>query len=220
MKEKKNTADHVPSTSTTSPKVLKHIGMRVVRDQHKKSLQQHLILSRLRKDLLYSKLRSLIPSQEVKPSEAATELELEPYEIPAERDYDEEYFNPPNASNGFLTNIDRLENKRSNEDDKTSGYTVLFESEEDEEETLKPFVPSIKLDRMEGSILISTIVLKEVSLTSALFALLEEEKLDIVSENQYRTETKVAHTIQLNVPPGYNIDELERRLCIWARKPT
>lgn len=82
-----------------------------------------------------------------------------------------------------------------------------IEEEEDEEEekeeedmvdvTQEAFVPSIKIKRMEKALLISTVVLKHVALSSGLFRLLEEEKLDLIFENQYRTETKVSHTIQV-----------------------
>ncbi|KAK9124107.1 hypothetical protein Sjap_013709 [Stephania japonica] len=93
------------------------------------------------------------------------------------------------------------------------------DDDEDQEEgsSSSSFVPSIKIKRMKDqSILISTVVVKDVALTSDLFKLLEDEKLDVASESQYRTETRVAHTVQVKVPEGYDIDALEKKLCTWA----
>ncbi|KAK9158663.1 hypothetical protein Scep_005237 [Stephania cephalantha] len=85
------------------------------------------------------------------------------------------------------------------EEEVTSGS----DDEDDEEEgssssSSSSFIPSIRIKRMEDHlILISTVVVKDVALTSDLFQLLEDEKLDIASESQYRTETRVAHTVQV-----------------------
>ncbi|KAK9158666.1 hypothetical protein Scep_005240 [Stephania cephalantha] len=114
-------------------------------------------------------------------------------------------------------------NKKTEPDEESSWYcTIDFESDEEEESSLlsqpRPFVPSIEIRTIEGSLLINTVVLKEVSLTSALFRVLEDEKLDIVFENQYRSETKAFHTIQVRVEPDYNIDGLVRKLGVWAKQ--
>ncbi|XP_026413725.1 uncharacterized protein LOC113309511 [Papaver somniferum] len=92
-------------------------------------------------------------------------------------------------------------------------YDSDFEKDGDDVES---FVPSIKISKIEDLILINTMVLKKVALTSSLFRILEEENLDIVFENQYRTECKVAHTIQVRIQPEYNIQLLEKRLRMWA----
>ncbi|KAI3926144.1 hypothetical protein MKW98_028280 [Papaver atlanticum] len=79
------------------------------------------------------------------------------------------------------------------------------------------FMPSIKIRKItEDSILIDTVVQKDVSPTSTLFGVLEEEKLDIVFERQYRTETQVSHTIQVKVQPDYDLHDLEYKLRTWA----
>ncbi|KAF5203508.1 hypothetical protein FRX31_006905 [Thalictrum thalictroides] len=97
----------------------------------------------------------------------------------------------------------------------------IISEDDDEDRSKQLFVPTIKLKKMNNdSILIDTMVLKNVSLTSDLFRILEEEKLDILFENQYRTETKVAHTLQVKVQQGYNIATLEEKLCLWAGKLT
>ncbi|XP_010243194.1 PREDICTED: uncharacterized protein LOC104587334 [Nelumbo nucifera] len=96
-------------------------------------------------------------------------------------------------------------------------YDMDCEIEIDDES--QPFAPSVKIRRIDNTLLISTIVLKDVALSSSLFSILEEEKLDIVFENQYRTEHTVAHTVQVKVQPDYDINELEMKLCRWAGKP-
>ncbi|RZC62109.1 hypothetical protein C5167_023847 [Papaver somniferum] len=86
---------------------------------------------------------------------------------------------------------------------------------------LDQFLPSIKIRKItEDSILIDTVVQKDVSPTSTLFCVLEEEKLDIVFERQYRTETQVSHTIQVKVQPDYDLHDLEYKLRTWAGFPT
>lgn len=88
------------------------------------------------------------------------------------------------------------------EDDVVCECDYVNDNDEDDDEvdgTEKAFVPSIKTKRMDDSLLISTVVLKDVALSSSLFRLLEEEKLNIIFENQYRTETKVSHTLQVIV---------------------
>ncbi|KAI3856198.1 hypothetical protein MKX03_027780 [Papaver bracteatum] len=79
------------------------------------------------------------------------------------------------------------------------------------------FMPSIKIRKItEDSIQIDTVVQKDVSPTSTLFGVLEEEKLDIAFGRQYRTETQVSHTIQVKVQPHYDLYDLENKLRTWA----
>ncbi|XP_068643363.1 uncharacterized protein [Aristolochia californica] len=177
----------------------------------RKNSPEALILHRVQEYLLFSKLRSLVPplKSEMPPRNPSPEgvVEYEPSrdELPA-GDSDEE-----NAEISTNLQITSHRNESNEEEDE-----VLFEEETEAE---KPFVPSIKIKRMVDALLISTIVLKDVALTSALFRILEEEKLDILYENQYRTETKVAHTIQVRVGTEYDAVALEKKLCLWAGKP-
>ncbi|OVA19489.1 hypothetical protein BVC80_9057g70 [Macleaya cordata] len=214
---------------------------------HHQDLLLLLLRRRLKEYIIYSKLRSLIPPQPFHQlgissrheadggsEELATEVEMKFNEIPPaeSRDSDEEIdhnYNEPAAANTATSSSSLVRNENlvqiaeREEDEHT---IVEFESEDDDDDddeggngssSLKPFVPSIKIKKMETTVLINTIVLKEVALTSTLFKILEEEeKLDIVSENQYRTETKVAHTIQVKVEPEYNIDGLEKKLHKWG----
>lgn len=85
-------------------------------------------------------------------------------------------------------------------------------------ETSRPFVPSIKIKRMDKILLISAVVCKDVATSSALFRVLEEEKLDIVHENQYRTENKVCYTIQARLHSELDSAALKEKLLAWARK--
>ncbi|KAF5197339.1 hypothetical protein FRX31_013074 [Thalictrum thalictroides] len=104
--------------------------------------------------------------------------------------------------------------------DKSCEFTLEIESDDEEENSSKPFVPKVRTKNLDAdSLLIETLVLKDVALTSCLFRILEEEKLEIVFEHQYRTETKVSHTLQVKVQEGYNIEALEMKLCTWAGKP-
>ncbi|KAK9168570.1 hypothetical protein Syun_000710 [Stephania yunnanensis] len=68
--------------------------------------------------------------------------------------------------------------KKTDLDEENSWYyTIDFESDEEESSLsslLHRFVPSIEIRTMEGSLLINAVVLKEVSLTSALFRVLED----------------------------------------------
>ncbi|KAK9153859.1 hypothetical protein Sjap_001339 [Stephania japonica] len=164
------------------------------------------ILKQIREYVLYTRLRSLIPPtlpSEIKGSEnVATEIELERNEAP-ERDSDEE---TGVTGRGSEENIGCGEGCCS----------VVFESEEDTEE----FVPSVNIRVLEDSLLISTVVDKNIALASDLFRILEEEdEIDIVFENQYRTESRVAYTIQVKLLPNYNVELLEKKLCRWAGKP-
>ncbi|KAK9091779.1 hypothetical protein Sjap_024956 [Stephania japonica] len=95
--------------------------------------------------------------------------------------------------------------------------TVVFESEEEETEE---FVPLVSI-RVEESLLISTIVDKHNALALDLFHILEEEdEIDIVFENQYRTVSRIAYTIQVKLLPDLiNVELLEKKLCRWAGKP-
>lgn len=93
---------------------------------------------------------------------------------------------------------------KCDEGDENEEHTeIIFEEggfdDEDEERPITPFVPWIKIKQMEESFLITTMVHKEVALTSNLFRIMEEERLDIVFENQCRTKTKVSHTLQVSI---------------------
>ncbi|KAG9449538.1 hypothetical protein H6P81_009503 [Aristolochia fimbriata] len=186
----------------------------------RKNSPEALILRRIREYLLFSKLRSLVPplqfetrapSPNPNSSEGVMEYEPERDEIPV-GDSDED-----NAETSTESETTSTRDKASEDAEEE----VLFEEEDEKDGTgaEKPFVPSIKIKRTDDALFISTIVLKDVALTSLLFHILEEEKLDIVYENQYRTETKVAHTIQVRVGADYDADALEKKLCIWAGKP-
>ncbi|KAI3966892.1 hypothetical protein MKX01_009009 [Papaver californicum] len=199
---------------TTNPQLINNLPVRAGttmknndRNSLQNILQNNLLLQRRIKEyILFSKLKSMIPppqpfqEQVSERHEEATEVDMELREIPsAERDSDEE-------------------TKSEDEDDDDLGDTTIdFDSDyEKDGDEVKSFVPSIKIKVMEDLILISTIVLKKVASTSSLFRILEEEKLDIVFENQYRTESIVAHTIQVRIQPEYNIQVLEDRLRMWA----
>ncbi|KAI3846110.1 hypothetical protein MKW98_015479 [Papaver atlanticum] len=170
-------------------------------------LQNNLLLQRRIKEyILFSKLKSMVPPPQAFQEqisvrhEEAIEVDMEFREIPSvERDSDEE-------------------TKSADEDEDDLGnisidYDSDFEKDGDD---VKSFVPSIKISKIEDLIFINTTVLKKVALTSSLFRILEEENLDIVFENQYRTECKVAHTVQVRIQPEYNIQVLENRLRMWA----
>ncbi|KAI3868634.1 hypothetical protein MKX03_013144 [Papaver bracteatum] len=173
-------------------------------------LQNNLLLQRRIKEyILFSKLKSMVPPPQAFQEqisvrhEEATEVDMELREIPSsERDSDEE------------TKSD--DDDDEDEDDLGNIY-VDYDSDFDKDgDDVKSFVPSIKISKIEDLILINTMVLKKVALTSSLFRILEEENLDIVFENQYRTECKVAHTIQVRIQPEYNVQLLENRLRMWA----
>ncbi|KAI3996718.1 hypothetical protein MKX01_041018 [Papaver californicum] len=134
--------------------------------------------------------------------------------------------------------VTHLERMNPENDDANAGYrsswgSVEYEVDEPYKKILSPlsssssstslssrlqFMPSIKIRKItDDSILIDTVVEKDVSLTSTLFGVLEEEKLDIVFERQYRiTETQVSHTIQVKVQPDYDLHDLENKLRTWA----
>ncbi|XP_010267270.1 PREDICTED: uncharacterized protein LOC104604568 [Nelumbo nucifera] len=174
---------------------------------------QDLILRRLRRYLLYCKLRSLIPPNLQLRTEGglggANGVEVEHHETQLGDSSDEE-----NCSIEMgLDDSGKSHGNNQKENHNKKG------TEEDDDQELQPFVPSIKFTRFDSSLLISTVVLKDIALTSVLFHILEEEKLAIVSENQYRTETKVSHTVLVRVKPDYDVDELEKKLCRWAGKP-
>ncbi|KAI3856729.1 hypothetical protein MKX03_029996 [Papaver bracteatum] len=169
-------------------------------------LQNNLLLQRRIKEyILFSRLKSMIPPQPSQEQiserhEEATEMDMELREIPlAERDSDEE-----------------TKSDDDDDDDHLGNITIDFDSDyEKDGDAVKSFVPSININVMENLVLINTTVLKNVALTSTLFRILEEENLDIVFENQYRTECKVAHTIQVRIQPEYDIRVLENRLRMW-----
>ncbi|KAK9126567.1 hypothetical protein Scep_015413 [Stephania cephalantha] len=167
------------------------------------------ILKQIKEYVLYTRLRSLVPPtlpSEIKGSgNVATEIELDCEEVP-ERESDEE------STAGVRG--------RGSDGEIGCGEgccRVVFESEEEDTEE---FVPSVKIRVLEESLLISTIVDKDIALASELFRILEEEnEIDIVFENQHRTESRVAYTIQVKVLPDYNVELLEKKLCRWAGKP-
>ncbi|RZC77191.1 hypothetical protein C5167_001335 [Papaver somniferum] len=171
-------------------------------------LQNNLLLQRRIKEyILFSRLKSMIPPQPSQEQisirhEEATEVDMELSEIPsAERDSDEET---------------KSDDDDEDEDD-LGNISIDYDSDfEKDGDDAKSFVPSIKITKIEDLILINTTVLKNVALTSSLFRIFEDENLDIVFENQYRTECKVAHTIQVRIQPEYNIQLLEKRLRMWA----
>ncbi|KAK1308601.1 hypothetical protein QJS10_CPA09g01850 [Acorus calamus] len=186
--------------------------MKGVRDvQIRKNTSQSQLLRRLKEYLLYTRLKSLVsPPHTYKMDHESSstsctvndaisiECEPRPSEVPR-RDSDEEI-----TSSSLGVGGDHEE-----EVDK-SDYGDVDDKWE--------FVPSIKLKRMDNSLIINTVVLKEVSLTSKLFKLLEEEELDIVFANEYRTESKVVHTIQVNSYSEVDVDAFEEKLCLWAGK--
>lgn len=221
MKDQKNnivngvSSSSSPSSSTTTtnrtnnPLVVRAGTIRKNNDRNnlQQILQNNLLLQRRIKEyILFSKLKSMVPPPQAFQEqisvrhEEATEVDMELREIPSdERDSDEE-------------------SKSDDEDEDDLGnisidYDSDFEKDGDD---VKSFVPSIKITIIEDLILINTTVLKNVALTSSLFRIFEEENLDIVFENQYRTECKVAHTVQVRIQPEYNIQLLENRLRTWA----
>ncbi|MCL7026887.1 hypothetical protein MKW94_021283 [Papaver nudicaule] len=175
--------------------------------------------------------------------EGAAEMELEPHEcLLAEKEaaddhYDEEngfsklpsrQYGGTSATTNRVATHERGGKKDPKVDDANAGPywgSVQYAVDEPYKKIVSPsspslrpqFMPSIKIRKiMEDSILIDTVVQKDVALTSTLFAILEEEKLDIVFEHQYRTEIEVSHTIQVKVQPGYNLNVLENKLRTWA----
>ncbi|KAI3974813.1 hypothetical protein MKX01_028073 [Papaver californicum] len=127
---------------------------------------------------------------------------------------------------------DKKETTNPESDDANAGYrsgweSVEFEVDEPYKEILSPsssssfrlqFMPFFKIRKMtEDSVQIHTAAQKDVSLTSTLFDVPKEEKLDIVFGHQYIiTETKVPHTIQVEMQPGYDLNDLENKLRTWA----
>ncbi|KAI3831354.1 hypothetical protein MKW92_039549 [Papaver armeniacum] len=173
-------------------------------------LQNNLLLQRRIKEyILFSKLKAMVPPPQAfqeqisERHEEATEVDMELREIPSvERDSDEETMS---------------DDDDDEDEDDLGNISIDYDSDfEKDGDDVKSFVPSIKISKIEDLILINTMVLKKVALTSSLFRILEEENLDIVFENQYRTECKVAHTIQVRIQPEYNIQLLENRLRMWA----
>ncbi|RZC77194.1 hypothetical protein C5167_001350 [Papaver somniferum] len=225
--QKNNTVNGVassssPSSSTTTtttrtnnPQPISNLVVRagtIRKNNDRNGLQQILqnnlfLQRRIKEYILFSKLKSMVPPPQAFQEqisgrhEEATELDMELREIPsAERDSDEETKSDDDDDKDDLGNT-------------SIDYDSDYEKDGDE---VKSFVPSIKISKIEDLILINTTVLNKVALTSSLFRILEEENLDIVFENQYRTECTVAHTIQVRIQPEYNIQVLENRLRIWA----
>ncbi|XP_031501707.1 uncharacterized protein LOC116265294 [Nymphaea colorata] len=113
-----------------------------------------------------------------------------------------------------------LETKESNgswneeevDDDDDNNSFIENGEEEEEEARLEDFVPTIKVRKMDGPLLISTVIQKEVALSSNLFRLLENEHLSIIFEHQCPTKTKVRNTFQVRVPPEMDIDASKAKL--------
>ncbi|XP_026405563.1 uncharacterized protein LOC113300575 isoform X2 [Papaver somniferum] len=155
--------------------------------------------------------------------EGAVEMELEPHEcLPAEKETADDHNGGTAATPNTITRVERM-----NPEDIMMMQMREYEADEPYKEILSAstsslssrlqFMPSIKIrKKTEDSILIDTVVQKDVSPTSTLFGVLEEEKLDIVFERQYRTETQVSHTIQVKVRPDYDLHDLENKLRTWA----
>ncbi|KAJ8619721.1 hypothetical protein MRB53_028250 [Persea americana] len=178
----------------------------------RKNSPRDILLRQLREYFLYSKLSSLLPrgqpleeiSSSIEGDQVATEYEPPIHEIPG-GDSDEE------RAIAIPPQQEEEQEQEEEEDEKEEDMVDV---------TQEAFVPSIKIKRMEKALLISTVVLKHVALSSGLFRLLEEEKLDLLFENQYRTETKVSHTIQVRMPSEYDVDALETKLQTWATTGT
>ncbi|XP_049936931.1 uncharacterized protein LOC116266221 [Nymphaea colorata] len=171
-----------------------------------------LLLHRLHQNILYLKLRSLLPvSDGRKPSEV----------LPAPGELPRGVFSN-DESKGERRGPCLLETKESNgscneeEVDDDGDNNSFIENSEEEEARLEDFVPTIKVRKMAGSLLISTVIQKEVALSSNLFRLLENEDLSIIFEHQYRTKTKVCHTIRVRVPPEMDIDAFKAKLEAWG----
>ncbi|KAI3882628.1 hypothetical protein MKW92_010336 [Papaver armeniacum] len=227
--QKNNTVNGVASSSrpslkstitttnrTNGPQPINNLPVRagtVRKNNDGNSLQQILrnyilLQRRIKEYIVFSKLKSMIPPRPFQQQiserhEEATEVDMELREIPSvERDSDEETMS---------------DDDDDEDEDDLGNISIDYDSDfEKDRDDVKSFVPSIKISKIEDLILINTMVLKKVALTSSLFRILEEENLDIVFENQYRTECKVAHTIQVRIQPEYNIQVLEKRLLMWA----
>ncbi|KAK9127565.1 hypothetical protein Syun_016362 [Stephania yunnanensis] len=183
----------------------------------KKCRGEHLIRRRLAENLRYYKLRSIIPSQtskkirsrddedEVKAATNTTPLRVSTLS-PNLMTQEEQVV--------LAVEIEEYEPCCSTSSRSTE---VIFENPEE------PFVPTITIREMEGnSLLINAVVNKNVSLTSNLFRIFEEEenKIVVLFENQYRTESNASHTIHLDVQPDYDVGTLEKKLCAWAGETT
>ncbi|KAK9126565.1 hypothetical protein Scep_015411 [Stephania cephalantha] len=185
----------------------------------KKCRGEHLIRRRLAENLRYYKLRSIIPSQTSK-------------KIRSRDDEDEDEVRA-------ATNTTRLQVSTLSPNLKIQEEQVVLVVEREEcepccstsnrstevifENPEEPFVPTIAIREMEGnSLLINAVVNKNVSLTSNLFRIFEEEenKIVVLFENQYRTESNASHTIHLDVQPDYDVGTLEKKLCAWAGETT
>lgn len=175
-----------------------------------------LILRRLGEYSLFSKPRSILPpfqsiqtgfSSSGAQAQLVSEYVISPDESLGESRVEEDE-NVVSDNEG--ESIVESEKGKSEEEE---NYEVYIE---DDEARVEAFVPSIKIKRMDTAVIISTLVVKDVALSSALFRLLEQEKLNIVYESQYRTQTKVSHTIQVKVQPEYDVDALEKKLLTWA----
>ncbi|KAI3917196.1 hypothetical protein MKW92_050850 [Papaver armeniacum] len=200
-----------------------------------------LLRSRLRQYyfLYFSKLNINVPSSSSSTSpnfhlermkqlrmahrEGAAEMELEPHECllakkEAADGYDEESGCsklPPIQYDGTAATPNTV--TRECDVDLESYEGILSPSFSLSSSSSLRIMPSIKIRKIrEDSILIDTVVRKDVSPTSTLFGVLEEEKLDIIFERQYRTETQVSHTIQVKVQPDYDLHDLENKLRTWA----
>ncbi|KAJ4978096.1 hypothetical protein NE237_008876 [Protea cynaroides] len=210
-----------PSSNSTSQSARNFRGVRAV--PISKNSPEHLLFRRLRQRLLFAKPRSLIPPQAFQQvrtfgtceQEKTTEVKVESHEIP-QGDSDEDMEAAPSASSsGAASSAAPAPALLDDDEDNDGKYKIEVEVEDES----KPLVPSIQIIKSEASLLISTIVLKDMSLSSTLFQILEQEELQIDYENQYRSEKKVSHNIKVNVRPGYDVDQLEKKLWRWAGKP-
>ncbi|KAK9153856.1 hypothetical protein Sjap_001336 [Stephania japonica] len=171
----------------------------------RKKCRQHLILRRLTENLRYYKLRSLIPSQSSKKIRSHD---------------DEDGFKAATNTTSLVSTRPLSPNLKIQEEEckpccTSKSTEVIFENPEE------PFVPTITIRKMEGSLLINAVVLKHVALTSNLFRIFEEEeKIGVLFENHYRTESKASHTIHLDVQLDYDVCTLEKKLCAWAGEST
>ncbi|KAK1265871.1 hypothetical protein QJS04_geneDACA000267 [Acorus gramineus] len=184
----KNNKDMIFESTTTNP--MKGVGETLIRKRSR-------TLRRLKEYLLYRKLRSLVSP----PNTYENEIQS--------TNMDEE-----EIKSADRTGDEGVEACKSSECDDDVDVDYGEDDDDDEWE----FVPSVKLKRMDTSLLISAVVLKDVALSSKLFQLLEEQKLDIVFANQYRTETKVSHTIQVNLHSENEMVAFKERLYLWAGK--
>ncbi|XP_031481963.1 uncharacterized protein LOC116252062 isoform X2 [Nymphaea colorata] len=168
------------------------------------SHEKLLLLHRLRQNLLYLKLRSLLP----KPSNLH---QPNMDEIPQnDGSDDDESLDRSVEVADSVGSTGEGDAGDANINDQAKGHGHEDESKQ------KKFKPSIKLRKSDGTLLISLVVLKKVALASRLFALLEKESLDLVFQHQYCTETKACYTVQVRVPDEVDEEALKEKIGAWA----